>query len=146
MAAIVNLPGKTVIFPDVHIRTSMSPLHEHGSAVDRDRQQPIPWIKPIAGRVNRLGTRPPAGWVLFFEASARSEIRPQNRSRAVQFDEVLSDTPSNPETGRTFLRHALRVWARENGVADDRLPDVVHNILDFAVGSLRGQPQQGLGA
>lgn len=64
----------------------------------------------------------------------------------MQFDEILSEAPSNPETGKTFLRHALRVWARENGVADDRLPDVVRNILDFAVGSLRGQTQQGLGA
>jgi hypothetical protein len=64
----------------------------------------------------------------------------------VHFDDILSDAPSNPETGRTFLRHALRVWARENGVADDQLPGVVHNILDFAVGSLRGQSRQALGA
>ena len=62
------------------------------------------------------------------------------------FADIHTDTSSNPETGKTFLRHALRVWARENGVADDQLPDVVHNILDFAVGSLRGQPQQGFNA
>lgn len=65
----------------------------------------------------------------------------------MHFDDIFSDVSSNPETGKTFLRHALRVWARENGVADEQLPGVVHNILDFAVGSLRGgQPRQGLSA
>lgn len=61
-------------------------------------------------------------------------------------DDIFSDASSSPETGKIFLRHALRVWARENGVADDQLPDVVGNILDFAVGSLHGQPQRALNA
>jgi len=65
----------------------------------------------------------------------------------VPFDDIFTDASSNPETGKTFLRHALRVWARENGVSDDQMPGVIHNILDFAVGSLRGgSPQQGLSA
>jgi len=64
----------------------------------------------------------------------------------VALDDTYSDAASIPETGRTFLRHALRVWARENGVADDQLPDVVHNILDFAVGSLPRSAPQGLNA
>ena len=64
----------------------------------------------------------------------------------MHFDDIYSDAPSSPETGKTFLRHALRVWARENGVTDDQLPGVVHNILDFAVGSLRGQSQQRFNA
>lgn len=64
----------------------------------------------------------------------------------MHLDEIFSDASSTPETGKTFLRHALRVWARENGVTDDQLPNVVHNILDFAVGSLRGGHQQGLNA
>jgi len=64
----------------------------------------------------------------------------------VHLDDIFSDASTAPETGKTFLRHALRVWARENGVTDDQLPSVVHNILDFAVGSLRGGHQQGLSA
>jgi hypothetical protein len=65
----------------------------------------------------------------------------------VPFDEFLSDATPAPETGKTFLRHALRVWARENGVTDDHLTGVVHNILDFAVDSLRdGRHQRGLSA
>ena len=67
----------------------------------------------------------------------------------MQLDQIISDASSassNPETGKTFLRHALRVWARENGVSDDQMPSVVHTILDFAVGSLRGGHQQGLNA
>lgn len=62
------------------------------------------------------------------------------------FDQITDATPA-PEVGNAFLRHALRVWARENGVSDDQMPGVIHNILDFAVGSLRGgQSQQGLSA
>ena len=64
----------------------------------------------------------------------------------MQLDDIFTDAASTPETGRTFLRHALRVWARENGVADDDLPSVVHTILDFAVGSLGRTHRQGASA
>jgi hypothetical protein len=65
----------------------------------------------------------------------------------VQLDDIFPDVSSAPETGKTFLRHALRVWARENGVADDQMAGVVRNILDFAVDTLRSDVrQQGFSA
>lgn len=56
--------------------------------------------------------------------------------------DTFSDASLAPETGKTFLRHALRVWARENGVSDDQMAGVVRDILDFAVDSLRGDARQ----
>lgn len=64
------------------------------------------------------------------------------------FDEPIAEaSPALPETATTFLRHALKVWARENGVADDHLPGLVAGILDFAAESVRGERHpRGLGA
>ncbi|WP_297509126.1 hypothetical protein [uncultured Caulobacter sp.] len=54
------------------------------------------------------------------------------------FDDILTDGASaTPEVSKTFLRHALNVWARENGVAEDHLAGLVHQILDFAQDSIR---------
>ena len=64
------------------------------------------------------------------------------------FDDIFSDpTPAGPEVGKTFLRHALKVWARENGVTEDNLTGLVHQILDFAHDSIRdARYQRGLSA
>lgn len=56
--------------------------------------------------------------------------------------DTFSEASPAAETGKTFLRHALRVWARENGVSDDQIAGVVRDILDFAVGSLHGGARQ----
>ena len=46
------------------------------------------------------------------------------------------------EIGNTFLRHALIIWAREQGVAEAHLPAVTRDVLDFAKATVRdGHPQ-----
>jgi len=42
-----------------------------------------------------------------------------------------------PETGTTFLRHALKIWAREQGVSENNLAAVVGDVLDFAQATIR---------
>ena len=60
------------------------------------------------------------------------------------FDDILTDTaPATPEVGKTFLRHALSVWARENGVSGERLIALVSQILDFAQDSIRDAHHEG---
>lgn len=53
------------------------------------------------------------------------------------FDDLTDSANATPEVSKTFLRHALNVWARENGVAEDHLAGLVHQILDFAQDAIR---------
>lgn len=41
------------------------------------------------------------------------------------------------EVGNTFLRHALTIWAREQGVAEPDLSDVARDVLSFAQSVVR---------
>lgn len=61
---------------------------------------------------------------------------------------AMADTAFGaPETGTTFLRHALKIWAREQGVSEDKLAAVVGDVLDFALVTARdGGRAQGLSA
>jgi hypothetical protein len=43
-----------------------------------------------------------------------------------------SDDPS-----ASILRHAVKIWARDHGVAEDDIPRLTHQILDFANSALR---------
>lgn len=54
------------------------------------------------------------------------------------FDQITDATPA-PEVGNAFLRHALRVWAREHGVIENNLPTLVGEVLDFAKSSLESE-------
>jgi hypothetical protein len=42
-----------------------------------------------------------------------------------------------PEVGNTFLRHALKIWAREQGVPESSVPGVIGDVLDFALATVR---------
>ena len=56
---------------------------------------------------------------------------------------ALGDAPfAKPEVGNTFLRHALIIWAREQGVAEAHLTAVTRDVLDFAQATVRdGHPR-----
>lgn len=57
---------------------------------------------------------------------------------------AVGDAPfAKAEIGNTFLRHALIIWAREQGVAEAHLPAVTRDVLDFAQATVRegGQRQ-----
>jgi hypothetical protein len=41
------------------------------------------------------------------------------------------------EVGNTFLRHALIIWAREQGVAEANLTAITRDVLDFAQATVR---------
>lgn len=41
------------------------------------------------------------------------------------------------EVGNTFLRHALTIWAREQGVAEPLLSNVAQDVLSFAQAKVR---------
>lgn len=64
----------------------------------------------------------------------------------MSFDQIAV-ADATPETGTTFLRHALKVWARELGVTEDHLPGLVQEVLDFAAAAIRdGRYERGVGA
>lgn len=51
------------------------------------------------------------------------------------------------EVGNTFLRHALMIWAREQGVAEAHLSAISRDVLSFAEATVReGGRQQALSA
>jgi hypothetical protein len=51
---------------------------------------------------------------------------------------ALSDAPfAKTEVGNTFLKHALMIWAREQGVAEANLSAVSRDVLDFAKATVR---------
>lgn len=57
---------------------------------------------------------------------------------------AVGDAPfAKAEVGNTFLRHALIIWAREQGVAEANLSAVTRDVLDFAAATIRdgGNPQ-----
>lgn len=56
---------------------------------------------------------------------------------------ALGDAPfAKTEVGNTFLRHALIIWAREQGVAETHLTAVTRDVLDFAQATVRdGHPR-----
>ncbi|PHY21135.1 hypothetical protein CSW59_05100 [Caulobacter sp. BP25] len=60
----------------------------------------------------------------------------------------LSDAPfAKTEVGNTFLKHALMIWAREQGVAEANLSAVSRDVLDFAQATVRdGDHRQALSA
>lgn len=41
------------------------------------------------------------------------------------------------EVGNIFLRHALIIWAREQGVSEAHLSAVIRDVLDFAQATVR---------
>ena len=53
------------------------------------------------------------------------------------FDDDIS--VADPEATTVLLRHVLKVWAREHGVEDARLHDVVRDVLEFASATLRAR-------
>jgi len=61
---------------------------------------------------------------------------------------AASDAAFAPaEVGNTFLRHALKIWAREQGVPEASLPGVIGDVLDFALATIReGGPPRALNA
>ncbi len=61
---------------------------------------------------------------------------------------ALSDAPfAKTEVGNTFLKHALMIWAREQGVAEANLSAVSRDVLDFAKATVRdGGHHQALSA
>ncbi len=104
--------------------------------------------RQAAGRTNRLGPDRPPGRVRPFKKSflpgrAGLRVSPgrQARSRAMLFDQVAAAdgsltansaaAPADDAAAR-LLRHVLKVWAREQGVADADVPDLVDGVLDFA--------------
>lgn len=51
---------------------------------------------------------------------------------------AMGDAPfAKAEIGNTFLRHALIIWAREQGVAEAHLTAVTRDVLDFAQATVR---------
>ena len=60
----------------------------------------------------------------------------------------MGDKPfAQTEVGNTFLRHALIIWAREQGVAESHLSAVTRDVLDFAKATIRdGDRPQALSA
>jgi len=62
-------------------------------------------------------------------------------------DFALAEAGVAPEVGTTFLRHALKIWAREQGVAEDHLPGVIGEVLSFALAAVDdGRQVRGLSA
>lgn len=61
---------------------------------------------------------------------------------------AMGDNPfAKAEVGNTFLRHALIIWAREQGVAEANLTAITRDVLDFAQATVRdGGAQQALSA
>ncbi|ADG12140.1 hypothetical protein B7G68_19020 [Caulobacter segnis] len=61
---------------------------------------------------------------------------------------TLSDASfAKTDVGNTFLKHALMIWAREQGVAEAHLSAVSRDVLDFAQATVRdGGHQQALSA
>ncbi len=51
---------------------------------------------------------------------------------------VMGEKPfAQTEVGNTFLRHALIIWAREQGVAEANLSAITRDVLDFAQATVR---------
>lgn len=58
---------------------------------------------------------------------------------------AMAEAGRAPEAGTTFLRHALKIWAREQGVAEDSLSGVIGEVLDFALATIDdGRQPSGL--
>ncbi|ENZ82613.1 MULTISPECIES: hypothetical protein [Caulobacter] len=51
------------------------------------------------------------------------------------FDDEISS--SDPEATTTLLRHVIKAWGREHGIADAQLPNLVHDVLGYVNGVLR---------
>lgn len=110
----------------MQICTCMRFENGHHFPVDRVVQGTITDILGAAGRVNLLGPGLRRPGPLF---------KPLSRRRAVRSNQMISATEA-PEVGNAFLRHALRIWAREHGVVESGLPTLVGEVLDFAKSSL----------
>lgn len=61
---------------------------------------------------------------------------------------AMGETPFvQTEVGNTFLRHALIIWAREQGVAEANLTAITRDVLDFAQATVRDSgPRPALSA
>ena len=60
---------------------------------------------------------------------------------------AMAEAGGAPELGTTFLRHALKIWAREQGVAEDHLTGVIGEVLNFALATVDdGRQVRGLRA
>jgi hypothetical protein len=51
---------------------------------------------------------------------------------------LMGEKPfAQAEVGNTFLRHALIIWAREQGVAEANVSAITRDVLDFAQATVR---------
>lgn len=64
---------------------------------------------------------------------------------AASFQIVHGALPSEAgpdDSAISMLRHAVKIWARDHGVAEQDLPRLTHLVLDFANTAIRDCPRR----